>query len=73
MKTTNPVGPAVTIAQPASVQGQKQTPHIRLPQRSDKVEGKEADCAAVSSDPRTASQDPHSAPKVQQPIQLEKD
>ncbi len=32
--------------------------HIRIPLRSEQVEGKESDEGSVSTDPRTATQDP---------------
>jgi hypothetical protein len=51
--------------------GPKQANHIRLPQRSDAVEGKESDCAShTSSDPRTESQDPiHATGSLETPKQ----
>jgi hypothetical protein len=48
----------LTAASHLSHPGERPVCHIRLPQRSDKVEGKESDIASVSNDTRTATQDP---------------
>ena len=58
MKTSIPVSPPPKKGVAVSAVRQKSGPHIRLPLRSDKVEGDEADIGAVSSDARTASQEP---------------
>jgi len=58
MKTRVPKTPSAAKGEMISVTRHNPGPHLRLPQRSDKVEGDEADIGAVSSDPRTAAQDP---------------
>jgi hypothetical protein len=61
-KDISPADTAANINPSFSGVTPKQAEHIRLPQRSDAVEGKESDVASLKpsekSDPRTVSQDP---------------
>jgi hypothetical protein len=61
-KGINPASTAANINPSSSGVTPKQAEHIRLPQRSDTVEGKESDVASLkpseNSDPRTVTQDP---------------
>jgi hypothetical protein len=72
------ISPANTAANPSSSGvTPKQAEHIRLPQRSDAVEGKESDVASLkpseNSDPRTVTQDPiHANDSLEPPKELPK-
>jgi hypothetical protein len=61
-KDISPANTAANINPSSSGVTPKQAEHIRLPQRSESVEGKESDVSSLkpseSSDPRTVTQDP---------------
>jgi hypothetical protein len=71
-KNIIPANTAANISPSTSGVTPRQVEHIRLPQRSDAVEGKESDVASLkpseNSDPRTVSQDPiHDAVSLRTP------
>lgn len=73
----SPANTAANINPSSSGVTPKQAEHIRLPQRSDAVEGKESDVASPkpseSSDPRTVTQDPiHANDSLEPPKELPK-